>query len=101
MYSYPKIRRFELIFVLSAIAAYVIRRLIELARDFENDIRLAQKAGVSNHKILQDLLIYDHNLNSIFPTVAAAIFFAAAWYVFHFLAYPKIKELNKESQILD
>lgn len=92
MRSVATIRRYELFIVLAAAAAYVIRRLSELAANFNLDIRLAQSAGVSNATILRDLASFDYNQNVIFPTVAGAVLFMGAWYGFHYHAFPRIKD---------
>jgi len=91
MRSIATIRRYELFIVLAAAAAYVIRRLLELAHNFNFDINRAQNLGVSNTTILRDLASFDYNQNVIFPTVAGAVLFMGAWYVFHYHAYSQIK----------
>jgi len=92
MRSIATIRRYELFIVLAAAAAYVIRRLFELADDFNFDIHSAQNSGVSNNAILRDLASFDYNQNVIFPTVAGAVLFMGTWYVFHYHAFPRIKD---------
>jgi two-component system, LytTR family, sensor kinase len=92
MRSIATTRRYELFIVLAAAAAYMIRRLSELAANFNYDINLAQNAGVSNATILHDLASFDYNQNVIFPTVAGGVLFMAAWYVFHYHAFPRIKK---------
>ncbi len=92
MRSLATIRRYELFIVLAAVAAYVIRRLLESARYFNINIGMAQDAGVSNSIILRDLASFDYNQNVIFPTVAGAMLFMAAWYVFHYHAFPRIRQ---------
>ena len=92
MRSIATTRRYELFIVLAAATAYVIRRLLELAATFDLNIRIVQNAGVSNTTILRDLASFDYNQNVIFPTVAGGILFMAAWYVFHYHAFPRIRE---------
>lgn len=92
MRSIATTRRYELFIVLAAATAYVIRRLLELAATFDLNIRIVQNAGVSNAIILRDLAAFDYNQNVIFPTVAGGVLFMAAWYVFHYHAFPRIKE---------
>ena len=98
MHSIATTRRYELFIVLAAAAAYVIRRLLELAMYFNIDIGSAQAAGASNAAILRDLASFDYNRNVIFPTVAGAVFFMAAWYVFHYYAFPSINEERYDSK---
>ncbi len=98
MHSIATTRRYELFIVLAAAAAYVIRRLFELAENFNLDIRLAQAAGASNAAILRDLASFDYNRNVIFPTVAGAVFFVGAWYVIHYHAFPRINEKKYDSK---
>ena len=92
MRSIATTRRYELFIILAAAAAYIIRRLLELASYFYVDIRRAQNAGVSNSTILRDLAAFDYNQNVIFPTVGGGVLFMAAWYAFHYHAFPRIKE---------
>ncbi|GHB73808.1 sensor histidine kinase [Persicitalea jodogahamensis] len=98
MRSITTIRRYELFIVLAAAAAYVIRRLLESARSFYIDIGRVQKAGVSNSTILRDLASFDYNQNVIFPTIAGGVLFMAAWYVFHYHVFPRIKEKRYDTQ---
>lgn len=98
MRSIATIRRYELFIVLAAAAAYIIRRLLELASYFHLNIRIAQNAGVSNTTILRDLASFDYNQNVIFPTVAGGVLFLAAWYVFHYHAFPRIREKGYDAR---
>ncbi|HEV7348378.1 sensor histidine kinase [Telluribacter sp.] len=100
MLSTSTIRRYELLIVLSAAAAYVVRRLFEIADQFDPDIRLAQSENVKTSVILEDLATFDYNQNVIFPTIAGAILFMSAWYVFHYLVFPRIREKNFETTTL-
>lgn len=95
-----KIRRYELIFILTATSAYVLRRLLELSSSFDTDIRIAQGSKITNATILQDLLLFDYDQNVIFPTVAGGVFLLAAWYVFHYLTFPRIKENIIDNQTI-
>ncbi len=92
MRSITTTRRYELYIVLTAATAYIIRRLLESARYFYIDIGRVQEAGVSNSTILRDLASFDYNQNVIFPTIAGGVLFMAAWYVFHYHAFPRMKE---------
>ncbi len=95
-----KIRRYELYFIVTAAMAYMVRRLFEVSYAFDTDIRIAHGSDVKNSKILQDLLVFDYNQNVIFPILAGGILFIAAWYVFHYLAFPRIKEKNFDNQTI-
>ena len=100
MYSTSTIRRYELLIVLSAATAYVVRRLFETAARFNHDILVAQRENVRTSTILQDLLTFDYNQSVIFPTVAGAVLFVSAWYVFHYLTFPRLREKNFETTTL-
>ncbi|WP_373515184.1 sensor histidine kinase [Persicitalea sp.] len=97
MHSIATTRRYELFIVLAAAAAYVTRRLNERAANFDFNINWLQNLGVSKSNILRDLSSFDYSQNVVFPTVAGAILFIAAWYVFHYHAFPKIKESNYDN----
>ncbi|WP_144080104.1 sensor histidine kinase [Flectobacillus major] len=97
MDSIEKFRRYELFFILLAIVVYVIRRLILLANEFDFDISTAEKLNIPNHVIWKDLADYDHNFNTIFPTIAAAVLFTLAWYIFHFWVFPRIQNKKYNS----
>lgn len=100
MLSTSTIRRYELLIILSAATAYVVRRLFETASRFNHDIRLAQREGVPTSTILADLTTFDYNQHVIFPTIAGAILFMSAWYVFHYQAFPRIREKNFDTNTL-
>ncbi len=98
MRSIATIRRYELFIVLAAAAAYLIRRLLELAATFDLNIRIVQNEGASNTTILRDLASFDYNQNVIFPTVAGGVLFMAAWYVFHYHAFPRIRDKTYDAR---
>lgn len=98
MHSIATTRRYELFIVLAAAAAYLIRRLLELAATFDLNIRIVQNEGVSNATILRDLASFDYNQNIIFPTLAGAVLFMSAWYVFHYHAFPRIREKGYDAR---
>ncbi len=98
--SIKKFRTYEFIFILFATTFYVIRRLLWYANDFDSDVRIAEWAKVPNAIIWRDLAGYDQYLNTIFPTVTAALLFFVAWYVFHYWVFPKIKDKVFDNQTL-
>ncbi len=100
MYSTTTIRRYELLIMFSAAIAYVVRRLFEIAAQFNYDIRLAQRENVKTSVILKDLVAFDYNQNVIFPMVAGAVLFMGAWYLFHYLAFPRLREKNFDTTTL-
>ncbi len=57
-----------------------------------------QNEGVSNATILRDLASFDYNQNVIFPTVAGGVLFMAAWYVFHYHAFPRIRDKTYDTR---
>ena len=100
MRSIATTRRYELFIVLAAAAAYVTRRLNEMKENFNFDINWAKNNGVKNSTILRDLASFDYNQNVIFPTVVGAMLFMAAWYVFHYHAFPRIKEKKHDTNTI-
>jgi two-component system, LytTR family, sensor kinase len=101
MLSTSTIRRYELLIVLSATTAYIVRRLFETAARFNHDIRLAQREGVRTSTILTDLAAFDYNQHVIFPTIAGgAALFLGAWYVFHYYTFPRLREKNFDTNTL-
>lgn len=93
-----KIRYYELSFVLVAATAYVLRRLFEQSWRFDNNIHTAQLNGVRNSTILEHLSVFEYVPNVIFPMVAGAVLFMAAWYVFHYWAFPRIRKYSIDNQ---
>lgn len=85
------IRRFELGLVPATIIGYLIFSLTHDANIFEIMMRAARRAGVSVHQILKDLSHYDHTMNHNLPVIVSAMLCMAAWYLFHYHIYPKIK----------
>lgn len=94
MNSHEKFRTYEAFFILFAVIFYVVRRLLEIAHDFDDYIEYLQQIPLPNHIIWRGLASYDQYLNNIFPTIAAAVLFTAAWFVFHYFFFPAIKQKN-------
>lgn len=94
------IRRFELALVPTVAAAYVAQSLLYDAARFEDKINAAREEGVSVQKILQDLIPYDHTWNHNMPVIVAATIFLMAWYLFHFLFFPKLQERKLTAALL-
>lgn len=92
MAAMTNIRRLELFLVSGGITAFVVRILAYAAIDFNDSIHIAQINGVSVRTILSDLDRYDHTVNHNLPIIASALFLLAAWYVFHYLIFPKWQE---------
>ncbi len=86
------IRRFELILGVVATAGFLINALLYGAERFEDLIELAREGGVPVRKILQDLVHYDHTWNHNMPMIVSAVMLLIAWYLFHYMFFPKIKE---------
>ncbi|MFN8353626.1 MAG: histidine kinase [Spirosomataceae bacterium] len=95
-----KIRRYELVFMVGAAMAYIIRRLFEVSAEFDTDIRIALSSNVPTSTLLKDLVAFDYNLNVIFPTAVGGLLFMMAWYVFHYLAFPRIKNRIVDNQTI-
>ncbi|MEA5140620.1 sensor histidine kinase [Arcicella rigui] len=92
MNAHEKFRPYEFIFILLAIIIYVVRRLIGIANDFDYDIGQRAEIVIPHEVIWADLASYDQIINNIFPTIAAAVLFTAAWAIFHFFVFPAIKQ---------
>lgn len=99
MQTLQKFRRYEFFLIFISITIYVIRRLFQEAHSFDRMVTTAELNGVPNKIIWQGLIGYNHFYNTIFPTVAGAIFLFGAWYVFHYLVYPRIKEKNIDTKL--
>lgn len=105
MQSIQKFRRYEFWFILLAFVIYITRRLFQMAGRFDWDVELAERA-VQNptfpaiyrslHSIWQDLAGYNHELNTIFPTIAGGVLFFIAWATFHYLAYPRLQSKERK-----
>ena len=92
MQTLQKFRRYEFFLIFISITIYVVRRLFQEASSFDYMVAGAELNGVSNKIIWQGLSSYNHFYNTIFPTISGAIFLLGAWYIFHYLAFPRIKE---------
>ncbi len=91
MQTLQKFRRYEFFLIFISIAIYVVRRLFQEASSFDRMVTTAELNGVPQKVIWQGLGGYNHFYNTIFPTIAGAVFLLGAWYVFHYLVYPRIK----------
>lgn len=85
------IRRFELWLILSIFISYALRTLLWSAWKFEQMIANARGEGVRVNAILDDLQLYNHTSDYNIPFIAATVLSFAAWYLFHFQVFPKIK----------
>lgn len=94
MQTLQKFRRYEFSLIFISIIIYVVRRLFQEASSFDRMVATAELNGVPNKIIWQGLSGYDHFYNTIFPIIAGAVFLFSAWYVFHYLVYPRIKAKN-------
>ncbi|WP_064196360.1 MULTISPECIES: sensor histidine kinase [Emticicia] len=92
--SLKKFRQIEFGVILFAFVVYITRRLFYIAADFDSDVTRVEDLGVQPYIIWRNLASYDHVLNTIFPTIASAILFFLAWYLFHYEAFPRWR--NKE-----
>ena len=90
MQSLQKLRRYESLLIFLATTIYVVRRLFQEASGFDRMVTNAQQSRVPNYLIWRSLDNYNHVYNTIFPTIAGAIFLLAAWYIFHYYFYKKI-----------
>ncbi|WP_259016264.1 sensor histidine kinase [Emticicia fluvialis] len=103
MQSFRKFRQYEFWFILLAFTIYITRRLFEMAGEFDRDIELAESSTFGatvfsnyTHNIWNDLAGYNHEINTIFPTIAGGVLSFAAWACFHYLAYPRLKSKERK-----
>jgi len=104
MQSFQKFRRFEFWFILLAFTIYITRRLFQMAGKFDRDVELAENTlrnataarQGSIHSMWQNLAPYNHELNTILPTIAGGVFLFLAWATFHYLAYPRLQSKERK-----
>ncbi len=108
MHSFQKFRRFEFWFILLAFTIYITRRLFLMAAQFDREVELAEQSTqnasadafpITIHGIWESLASYNHELNTIFPTIAGGVFFFLAWATFHYLAFPRWKSKGEEQNL--
>ena len=99
MQTLQKFRRYEFFLIFISITIYVVRRLFQEASSFDNMATAAELNGVPNKIIWHGLSGYDHFYNTIFPTISGAVFLLGAWYVFHYLVYPRFKEKSIDNKL--
>ena len=93
MRDLPHFRRYELIFIIGAATLYVVRRLMTEVDRIDGLIGLSATGnGIPAGAFRRYLDGYDHTLNNNVPLIAGMCLFLVAWYVFHYLAYPKLQE---------
>ncbi len=85
-------RRYEGWFILGTAILYVIRRLLEEIDRVDGIVGSAEGNGVSPAIFWRDLASYNHTLNNNIPLIVGVGLFLMAWYVFHNLAYPQLKQ---------
>ena len=101
MQSLQKLRRYESLLIFLATTIYVVRRLFQEASGFDRMVTNAQQSRVPNYLIWRSLDNYNHVYNTIFPTIAGAIFLLAAWYIFHYYFYPRIQATVTKEKTID
>jgi sensor histidine kinase YesM len=84
------IRRFELAFMILAAIVHVSWWLFWETRNFYS----------MNYSQMQGIEGYNQILNNYVPTIALAVLLLMAWYVFHYLAYPKFKAASSTGEAL-
>ncbi|HEY1055540.1 MAG TPA: histidine kinase [Emticicia sp.] len=108
MQSFKQFRRYEFWFILMAFTIYITRRLFQMAAQFDRDVELAERTTHNAsadlyprtiHSIWESLASYNHILNTIFPTIAAGVFFFLAWATFHYMAFPRWKSKGQEQSL--
>jgi hypothetical protein len=82
-------RRFELAFVVLAAVVHVAWRLFFDTMNFDS----------MNYSRIQGIEGYSQILNNFFPIIASAVLLLMAWYVFHYLLYPKMKTGESTQEI--
>ena len=99
MQTLRKIRDYEALLIIISVIIYVVRRLVQEASNFDALITSAELNKIPSKIIWQNLASYDHVGNTNFPTIVAACLFVVAWYIFHYMAFPKIKEKVFDSSV--
>lgn len=90
------VRRIEPFFLVSAATLYVAYILrIEMAR-FDN---MFDRVVSRPEPIWPEHATYNYLLNTNLPLIAGVFFFLAAWYNFHYLAYPRLTQNNTDSKV--
>lgn len=97
MQSLQKIRRYEFILIAFSTVIYVVRRLFQEASKFDSMVTTAELNKVPSNIIWESLRAYDHVGNNNFPTIVAASLFLMAWYIFHYMTFPRIQEKQFDS----
>ena len=97
MQTLRKIRNYEALLIIISVIIYFTRKLFQEASDFDAIIEIAEANKVPLKIIWQNLEGYNHIDNNNFPTIVAASLFLIAWYIFHYMAFPKIKEKQFDS----
>jgi sensor histidine kinase YesM len=114
--SFHQLRRIEQILIFTTTAIFVIRHLFEEAGWFDEMVTRAEESiayllqnphlihnfpkSIKLHSIWKDLASYNHQLNTNLPIILGTTLFLAAWYVFHFYAYPAIRAGKKDLSAL-
>ncbi|GAB3758271.1 sensor histidine kinase [Spirosoma pomorum] len=83
----------EPLFLVGLATIYVIRRLLVEVNKLDGMIGLASSGnGIPAGTYWPELGNYDHTLNNNVPLIAGVCLFLGAWYVFNYLAYPRLSE---------
>jgi two-component system LytT family sensor kinase len=98
MQSLQKIRRYEFFLIFISITIYVVRRLFQENDMFNIERIVFENTNPTTKYIWQNPKEYSSLANTILPIVSGAILFFAAWYIFHYLVYPRIKEKDFSRQ---
>jgi len=86
------VRRYEGILIFCSCIGYVLISLIKNASHFDTYIQMARYQGVRVSAILNDLYEYNNIIDYNIPISFSAVFTLLAWFLFHYLAYPKIQK---------
>jgi two-component system, LytTR family, sensor kinase len=97
MQSLQKIRNYEFLLITFASIIYVLRKLFQQASKFDSFIITAEANKIPSKIIWDSLRNYDHIYNTNFPTIIAACLFLIAWFLIHYLVFPRIKEQKFDS----
>ncbi len=92
MQTLKKLRNYEFLLIAFATTIYVIRRLFYEANNFDWMVETVELNKVPARIIWKSLEGYDHIASNNFPTIVAVSLFLVAWYIFHYMTFPRIKE---------
>ncbi|MDJ1495716.1 histidine kinase [Cytophagaceae bacterium DM2B3-1] len=97
MHTLNKVRFYEALFIFIATIIYLVRRYFEEYQNLFKFLSEPESQGGSAYQ-LADIEGYNFGVNTCVPIAGCTIFFVAAWYVFHYHTFPKIKDAQQDDK---